>query len=667
VTPLAFFAPHFLWALPLVVLPLVVHLLNRKRTRTLRFSSLRFFGASVVSANRSRTLRRWLLWVIRTLLVIAVVLLFARPFNRSNPFALLGNPHLQLLCWVDPSVSMDYRVDSLSRYDAAVASLDTLRQHLAPTASLRLFDVRAGEFVEGTGAAVLRQSRRMHGDDGFDAFVNALQRPQVRGAPSVALVYSDLQQPFAQRLRRVLQSDSLGMPVIIVNLAPASPWNHSLKLNAVPREGQTRLEAALSALGRPLEQGRVAARVGGMGVGSVTISAPAGEQVEQGVEVAQLGAGATGELVLEQHDPFEPDNRVYFAATAQGAARILVVGEFPRSYPVVAAVQAGGAERGLTVVQRTPGELTIEAVDSAAVIILDGICNSFGTVQSILGSAVVSDKSIVAALATGESCASFNAQLLKAIGAGRGGSARKGQGAGIELCDTISPLWRGFPRLLDRDVRINGYVSGLEGRVLARLSSGEPYISSAQDSRGNHWFVLASPLGIDEANNVAETGFMVPLLHRLIQAGLQRGGGGSEPWVAGVARQNPFLNHKSGARVYDAAGEPLGVWEKQPLVLFDSVGLYQIRPHQGAAYWIAAVIDSAESRLIYDTKVIAPQSQQRSVLVQPTELVPLLQRHATLELSRLLWLVIALLLLTEMVLWQGGTLFRPGPRRQPPR
>jgi hypothetical protein len=92
------------------------------------------------------------------------------------------------------------------------------------------------------------------------------------------------------------------------------------------------------------------------------------------------------------------------------------------------------------------------------------------------------------------------------------------------------------------------------------------------------------------------------------------------------------------------------------------VGLYQIRPQQGEAYWIAAVIDSAETRLQYDTQILTPQAQNRGVLLRPAELVSFMQHHATLEVSRLLWLVIALLLMGEMLLWQGGTLFRPASK-----
>src|SRR4051812_9513154 len=89
-----------------LALPVVIHLLLKRRKQRLRFSTLRFFQQHDEHSSQRRKLRNLLLLAVRLLLLAALVLAFARPYRpNSNTAARTDNPRLAILV-VDRSVSM---------------------------------------------------------------------------------------------------------------------------------------------------------------------------------------------------------------------------------------------------------------------------------------------------------------------------------------------------------------------------------------------------------------------------------------------------------------------------------------------------------------------------------------------------------------------------------
>jgi hypothetical protein len=102
---MGFLAPWFLAGVAAVGLPVWLHLLRKHKTTPLPFSSLMFFEKRTQSSIKHRRLRYLLLFTLRTLLVLLIVLAFARPFvqqripprTRSNEITVLA---------IDNSLSM---------------------------------------------------------------------------------------------------------------------------------------------------------------------------------------------------------------------------------------------------------------------------------------------------------------------------------------------------------------------------------------------------------------------------------------------------------------------------------------------------------------------------------------------------------------------------------
>lgn len=81
---MTFLNPLYLIALAAAAIPIILHLLNLRKTRVIDFSTLSFLKELQRSKIRKLKLKQWLLLALRTLIIIFVVLAFTRPALRSG-------------------------------------------------------------------------------------------------------------------------------------------------------------------------------------------------------------------------------------------------------------------------------------------------------------------------------------------------------------------------------------------------------------------------------------------------------------------------------------------------------------------------------------------------------------------------------------------------------
>ncbi|MFA6232848.1 MAG: BatA domain-containing protein [Bacteroidota bacterium] len=81
---MTFLNPLYLIALAAAAIPIILHLLNLRKTRVIEFSTLTFLKELQRSKIRKLKLKQWLLLALRTLIVIFVVLAFTRPALRTG-------------------------------------------------------------------------------------------------------------------------------------------------------------------------------------------------------------------------------------------------------------------------------------------------------------------------------------------------------------------------------------------------------------------------------------------------------------------------------------------------------------------------------------------------------------------------------------------------------
>jgi len=115
-----------LWALPLALLPLLLHLLFRRKSPVVHFSTLRFVKASLQQTAARRKVQRWLLLAVRILLLALLIWAVAQPAKTLASRWFADDANVTAAIVIDTSYSMqlnEQQITLLTRADGAVGEL----------------------------------------------------------------------------------------------------------------------------------------------------------------------------------------------------------------------------------------------------------------------------------------------------------------------------------------------------------------------------------------------------------------------------------------------------------------------------------------------------------------------------------------------------------------
>jgi hypothetical protein len=103
---MSFLQPAMLWGLPVIALPIIIHLINQRRYQTIPWGAMMFLLAANRMSRGYARLRRWLILLARTLAVTGLILAVSRPL-ASGWRGLLGAGQVDTtLILLDRSPSM---------------------------------------------------------------------------------------------------------------------------------------------------------------------------------------------------------------------------------------------------------------------------------------------------------------------------------------------------------------------------------------------------------------------------------------------------------------------------------------------------------------------------------------------------------------------------------
>jgi hypothetical protein len=117
---LEFANPALLGGLAAASIPIVIHLLNRRKFREMRWAAMQFLLAAIRKNQRRIRIEQWILLAIRTLLIVLVVAAMAKPFLEAFGNVIAGGRTHRVLV-LDNSLSMGYTTAGTSRFDQAKA------------------------------------------------------------------------------------------------------------------------------------------------------------------------------------------------------------------------------------------------------------------------------------------------------------------------------------------------------------------------------------------------------------------------------------------------------------------------------------------------------------------------------------------------------------------
>lgn len=140
---LGFLNPLLLWAVPLASVPIIIHLLNRRRFKRIRWAAMEHLLNALKRNRRRLRMEHWLLLALRTLAVLLLVFLVTRPQLSGS---ILGETRTHHVVLLDDSLSMAQRSGPVDIFDEARDRVVQLAERLSATRAGDLFSVlRTGE------------------------------------------------------------------------------------------------------------------------------------------------------------------------------------------------------------------------------------------------------------------------------------------------------------------------------------------------------------------------------------------------------------------------------------------------------------------------------------------------------------------------------------------
>ncbi len=119
-----FLNPTILLGLLAASIPILIHLLNFKKLKKVEFSSLAFLKELQKSKIRKIKIRQWILLLLRTLIIVFLVLSFARPtLEGVNLIGASASAKSSIVFVLDNSLSMSYVSDKGSLFNQAKKSI----------------------------------------------------------------------------------------------------------------------------------------------------------------------------------------------------------------------------------------------------------------------------------------------------------------------------------------------------------------------------------------------------------------------------------------------------------------------------------------------------------------------------------------------------------------
>ena len=116
---MTFLNPFVLFGLAAAAIPILLHLLNLRKLKTVEFSTLRFLKELQKTSIRKLKTQQIILLILRTLIVIFSVLAFSRPTVKSTLPSIGTHAKSSIIIVLDNSLSMDITDEDGNRFSKA--------------------------------------------------------------------------------------------------------------------------------------------------------------------------------------------------------------------------------------------------------------------------------------------------------------------------------------------------------------------------------------------------------------------------------------------------------------------------------------------------------------------------------------------------------------------
>ncbi len=179
------------WGLPLVGLPVLIHLINLMRHRRVPWAAMEFLLVSQKRHRRSILFKQLLLLLLRMLAVAAIALMVAQPMIRNQWGSIFGGTKTHHIVLLDDSFSMADRWADTSAFEQAKRVVTRLAGQAARQDTPQMFTVarfsHAARIGRGAGPVMLEQPLDADFSRQLEEVLGPLEVSQTAAEPHDAL------------------------------------------------------------------------------------------------------------------------------------------------------------------------------------------------------------------------------------------------------------------------------------------------------------------------------------------------------------------------------------------------------------------------------------------------------------------------------------------------
>jgi len=620
---MSFLSPLFFLGLGAIVVPILVHLIQRERKRVIEVPSLMFIQKIPYQSVRRRRIRHWFLLMMRAAAIALLVAAFARPFMPGGSSAIAaagGNRELAIL--LDNSASMGYGDRWQRAVDAARRAVGSMTT--GDRATLVLFGRNAEENIRATS-----DRGRLEAAIGTAHVTSGA----TRYGPALKLAESILSQSTLPRREAILISDfqksgwtgaediRFGENITLTPVSVAEGDTNnisipSLTFSRAEFSGQERITVTAGVMNRNAAAApRVPVSLEIEGRTLETIDASVGANASGSISFAPftLAEPTVRGTVKAGSDPLAADNTFNFVLSPSKPISVLIIDSpdaADSSFYLSRALAIGKAP-AVNVETAPASRVSSGTLDTRKVVILNDAALPVGLPGEVLRRYVENGGGLLVALGQHTVWPASETNLLP----GKLGSVvdrTAGRGATIGWRDHSHQVFEIFraPRSGDftvaRVYRYRTLEPGPGDRVLARYDDGA---AAAVERRVGNGRVIAWTTTLDrDWSDLPQTPVFLPLIHQFVRYLAQYERTTEWTTVGQVVDLSAMLKSRADRIVMTPSGNRVTVASSEPgVVELNEQGVYEVRAAatgaSGRAERIAVNLDPAES----DLSVVDPQ------------------------------------------------------------
>jgi hypothetical protein len=605
------FTPWFLAGVVAVGLPVWLHLLKRHKTDPQPFPSLMFFEHHETSSVKHRRLDYILLFILRTLMLLLLALLFANPFiNRLTP---KGQGKKLLVVAVDRSFSMRAADGGGTRLDRAKSIAQDILSKAPPGTNAQVValsgqlqamtqqTVDPGELRAAVASIQPGDSRASFGE--LARFLRTLN--ENAKVPLEVHLVSDLQKSAMPPGFTDLRLDSDTTLILHQVGSPAANWaiENVVAPQRVYDPKRVRIQATVTGFGAPAAKRTVTLMLNGKTAQTKTVEVPEGGRATAeflGLE-ASYGFNRC-EIRIDSADTLKADDTFSFAVERTDPKKILFIddGRRPRAQTYFRAALEASADAAFQLDVQRPEAAMGANLSSFALVVL----SDTGTLPAGLEDSL--KRYVNGGGAVFESIGPASAVLTRAPVLDEAIDVSRYAGREAERFLTVADIDTGHPALRSVE-RLDGVkfyqairMTPAKSKVLARLNDQTPLLLERQIGEGK---VLAFASTFDNvSNDLPIHAAWVPFVQNA--AAYLGGGGADQPVNLAV---DSYVELRTGDSKSGAAAEVLDPDGKRVLSLEEAAkarnfalnreGFFEVRTASGRRTLVAAHADRRESDL----------------------------------------------------------------------